>query len=114
MVHRIGFGWVGPLGLRILQVKKYDGYNYPELGIRNGADKLRIEDLFQSQSYHKYATAKGRVKDWQNQVDLIKQQKSMIQERLTNVAKETRQSDDVKALKELNRQIAELKKQSTK
>ena len=33
-------------------------------------------------------------------------------ERLNNVAQQTRQSDDVKALKELNKQIAELKKQN--
>lgn len=97
-----------------LQVKKYSGYDYPELGIGQVPNKLRIKDLFQSQGYNKYATAKGRVEDWQNQVDLAKKQKSMIKERLTNIAQETRQSDDVKALKELNRQIAGLQKQSTK
>ena len=93
-----------------LQVKKYSGYDYPELGIGQVPNKLRIKDLFQSQGYNKYATAKGRVEDWHYQVNLAKKQKSMIQERLTNVAQETRQSDDVKALKELNRQIAELTK----
>lgn len=96
-----------------LQVKKF-GWDYPELGIGQVPDKLRIKDLFQNQGYDKYATAKENVNSWKQQVNLAKKQKSMIQERLTNVAQETRQSDDVKALKELNRQIAELKKQSAK
>jgi hypothetical protein len=84
-----------------LQVEKYCGYNYPELGIGLTARKLRLEDLFQNQRYYKYATAKENVNSWKQQVNLAKKQKSMIKERLYNVAQDVRQSDDVKALKEL-------------
>ena len=93
-----------------LSVSKYGGWNFPEYGISPWG--LKVKELFKHQGYDKYAVAKEQVNSWQNQVDLVKKQRKMISERLNNVAQQTRQSDDVKALKELNKQIAELKKQN--
>ncbi|MCR5266469.1 MAG: hypothetical protein K6E29_07750 [Cyanobacteria bacterium RUI128] len=74
---------------------------------------LKLSDFFKKE-VKTWNSANNTVKGVEEELIKLDEKKHEFKELQKTLAKEIRQSDDVKALKELNKQIAELSKQNSK
>lgn len=88
----------------------YHSNNRPFETMAMDSRQLKLSDFFK-QEVKQWGIANNTVKDTESVFKFLDNQKQKFQEYQKTLAQEFRQSDDVKALKELNRQITELEKQ---
>lgn len=74
--------------------------------------QLKLSDFFKRE-VREWELANKTIKDTESALAFLDNQKQKFQKYQKTLAQEIRQSDDVKALKELNRKIAELSKQNS-
>lgn len=76
-------------------------------------NKLKLSDFFKKE-VRQWTNANNTVKGVEEELNILDTKKQQFQKFQKTLAQEIRQSEDVKALKEINRQIAELTKQNVK